>query len=437
MASLRAYGSAVKDGRPGFKGFGKGGIPGSMSEVCLSGQGLNDEQLAEWCSLLHGSCLLHLVSLNLSNNFLADAGGATLVSLLKEIGAPVRVLQLYKNQLGDGAARAIAEYIMESKHAVAEVHLSHNCIQQDGVICLLKAAAAAEDKTGGPRYPSFETVSLQKAVPLWLRLEHNCVDLVPPGHISHCSGTLIMAFLDYMEGQLLQVRREKKWVDMDDRLPPPGLLCESTDGCGCSSQRCALLCPGGVGGSPGGPVVHVPWLRRQRPVSAAILRRPSSGSRHMLALGAQGYTAASGIGPGASSMLRHPPQVLPRARSPVRFSLSEEEERKAKAAEKAVGLGVVRQCRFTDFRLGMASAEGGQPGQGAEAAAAPKVIDSEGDATVDEKTGSSLSSLQEARLPWYYDILTSENDRAAFEELLQSEGLMRSKGGLPAEDTQG
>uniref|UniRef100_A0A7S4PT04 Uncharacterized protein n=1 Tax=Alexandrium monilatum TaxID=311494 RepID=A0A7S4PT04_9DINO len=329
-------------GGPRGKGFGKGegkGLRGDR-EVNLSGRQFDDVQLSVWCERWQvGTPPIGLVSLNLSNNELGNAGAATLVNLLMDLGPPIRVIKLFSNRVADDGALALAKYVKESHTHLAELHLSHNAITRHGAEALLMASAKASDKAGGPRYPSFETVGQCRPVPLWLRLEYNLIDEGGQFHIA-------------MEKRLLAERRQLGFLP--EAGPAAPMICEAVEGYGCSSHSCAMLCPGGLGGTPGGPVVHAPHLRKQRhpadlPGGHGLVAR--AGSRPMLALPAPGDEPSAGV--------LKPPAILPRARSPVRFFIGEEEE----AAERKAEQAIVKPCRYVDVRLG----DGGPTAAGADA----------------------------------------------------------------------
>jgi len=338
------------EGKGMGKGKGEGKGQRGEREVDLSGRRYDDTQLALWCERWErqvGTAPLGLVSLNLSNNALGSASATTLAKSLSELGAPVRVIKLFSNRIGDPGAHSLAKYVEESKHALAELHLSHNAIGREGAEALLTAAVSAGDRMGGPRYPSFETVGQCRPVPFWLRLEYNIIEEGQQFQVD-------------MEKRLLAVRRSRGYLA--DSGPPVPMICEAVEGFGCSSRGCSLLCPGGLGGTAAGPVVHAAHLRKQRrpgDLPGGLVAR--AGARPLMALPAPGDEPPAGA--------LKPPALLPRARSPVRFFMGDEEEaeRKPEAAEK-VPLPV-KQCRFVDVRLGEGEKRGGGLGPGAGAAA--------------------------------------------------------------------
>jgi hypothetical protein len=124
----------------------------------------------------HGEC-----------NECGDDGAAAICRALLQLRtmntAAVRAVYLWKNELGDAGARSVAELLEQSslpgndRGAIAEVHLSHNKITLIGAEALFAAALK--------RYPR---ASHCGQVPLWLRLEHNAIDLekLAPRMPPHC-----------------------------------------------------------------------------------------------------------------------------------------------------------------------------------------------------------------------------------------------------------
>eukprot|EP00421_Protoceratium_reticulatum_P066700 CAMPEP_0168416510 /NCGR_PEP_ID=MMETSP0228-20121227/30775_1 /TAXON_ID=133427 /ORGANISM="Protoceratium reticulatum, Strain CCCM 535 (=CCMP 1889)" /LENGTH=437 /DNA_ID=CAMNT_0008430333 /DNA_START=36 /DNA_END=1348 /DNA_ORIENTATION=+ len=331
-------GQLSKGGKAGSKGGGKGkgGKGYSGGEVNLSYRHLGDTQLAAWCRRYETGSTSHFICLNISQNEISDAGCKSLVQFLTDACVPLRVLKLYANHLGDGAAHALAGYIRGSKHPVAEIHLSHNFIQRDGAAALLEAAAEASDSSGGARYPSFDLVSKVRPVPLWLRLEHNLLDMMAPGQPGVAQFVRAPSCACAGKGGFLVAAPE----------PPPQMLCEAFDGMGCSSHSCSQVGNGGPQGTPGGPVVHVPHIKRQR--------RPQEGP-----LPAHRPVARAGIGARPTALAADddassgpkPAAQLPRARSPVRFNIGEDDEdKKSDSTEKPEQLPIL-PCAYKDFRL--------------------------------------------------------------------------------------
>eukprot|EP00930_Biecheleria_cincta_P032964 TRINITY_DN22829_c0_g1_i1.p1 TRINITY_DN22829_c0_g1~~TRINITY_DN22829_c0_g1_i1.p1 ORF type:complete len:450 (+),score=72.09 TRINITY_DN22829_c0_g1_i1:23-1351(+) len=130
-----------------------------------------DSWWVSWLAADIGSCSngkYVCQTLDLSNNKLTGVGLARALKAFIYLGIPVLVLKLHKNSIDDAGMDAIAELVSASSSAVQEIHLSHNQVTSEGTCRLL----AAVQKSG--RYPC----KLKKDVaPLWLRLEHNRIDL--------------------------------------------------------------------------------------------------------------------------------------------------------------------------------------------------------------------------------------------------------------------
>ena len=109
------------------------------------------------------------------NNHCRDAGAAAVTRALLELRqhniAAVRAVFLWRNELGDEGAKSVAALVQgmalpgQERAWVAEVHLSHNNISSAGALALFQAARVYPRQAFG------------SAVPLWLRLEHNAIDL--------------------------------------------------------------------------------------------------------------------------------------------------------------------------------------------------------------------------------------------------------------------
>jgi hypothetical protein len=119
-----------------------------------------------------------LVSLALEQNRLTGHGVAALcaASLVWAVGecplsrVALRRLRVHQNAIGDEGAEALAAYLSDLPPPLLphEVHLSHNRVTAKGALAIVAAAEGRYPRAaanGGP------------AVPLWLRLEHNNVDV--------------------------------------------------------------------------------------------------------------------------------------------------------------------------------------------------------------------------------------------------------------------
>eukprot|EP00435_Cladocopium_sp_Y103_P031378 s1968_g7.t3 len=108
------------------------------------------------------------LELDASENELTDEAGARLISGLQR-PFRLRVLKLHKNKVGDDTCAELANLVWHQ--AKAEIHLSHNEVQQRGLTAILAALAMHPEKA----YPR-ETPC--EDVPCWVRLEHNRVSHV-------------------------------------------------------------------------------------------------------------------------------------------------------------------------------------------------------------------------------------------------------------------
>jgi hypothetical protein len=186
-----------------------------------------------------------LVDVHGEYNDARDAGGVALAEALATLQRThriaVRGLYLFNNALGDGAAHAVAALLRTqagwcaSVYMTEEVHLSHNRITEAGAQPLLDVCAALfpTRRQGG------------KAVPLWLRLEYNGIDVracrIPP---AHC----------------LAEHRGRRRTD--------GTRERSADSCGVHYCRLA----------PAAPALHLPYFVLQRSSLRTLLASVRGGS---------------------------------------------------------------------------------------------------------------------------------------------------------------
>lgn len=122
-----------------------------------SRKGLKDEAASVLASeLLKDSESLSYSELDFSQNELTAEGFRSVVEVCKACAGNLKVLKLFKNRIGDGAADAFGELLRHCPE-LREVHLSHNCLSSQGVIDLADAARR----------------SRKADWPLWLRVEQN------------------------------------------------------------------------------------------------------------------------------------------------------------------------------------------------------------------------------------------------------------------------
>lgn len=107
---------------------------------------------------------LSCAGMNFSRNAIGDRGMRAIMRVMVSREIPVASLKLFKNRLGDGAAKAVAELLAKGRQP-REVHVSHNRITGVGAVALLRAASTPSRK--GSSWGS---------QPLWMRIENNCID---------------------------------------------------------------------------------------------------------------------------------------------------------------------------------------------------------------------------------------------------------------------
>jgi len=99
---------------------------------------------------------------------IGDVGGRALLRVLFTHKIAVRIIKLYKNNLGRAFASSMMDWLTHTPVPVIELHLSHNYIPREGAVDILKAVG--HNKV----YPAKNSNGTQQ--PLWLRLEQNTVE---------------------------------------------------------------------------------------------------------------------------------------------------------------------------------------------------------------------------------------------------------------------
>lgn len=105
---------------------------------------------------------------NFSSNAIGDKGAHAILKTFYELKLAVRILKLFKNNLGRAAANALMDWLVATPVPTLELHLSHNYIPREGAVDILKAVAY------NPAYPAEK--ANRSYQPLWLRLEQNLVE---------------------------------------------------------------------------------------------------------------------------------------------------------------------------------------------------------------------------------------------------------------------
>lgn len=140
----------------------------------------------DWTSLLIRNSVdrLRLREIDLANNPLGEGTVPMLCTWLQTNNVTIEVIKMFKCGLTNDAITSVARYMdwcaTDLKHAVEELHLSDNEMEQAGFRALLDAVvknevypagdrtvAATGSKGGGPRR------AMVRNTPLWLRVDNN------------------------------------------------------------------------------------------------------------------------------------------------------------------------------------------------------------------------------------------------------------------------
>eukprot|EP00929_Paragymnodinium_shiwhaense_P099163 TRINITY_DN6070_c0_g2_i1.p1 TRINITY_DN6070_c0_g2~~TRINITY_DN6070_c0_g2_i1.p1 ORF type:complete len:1021 (+),score=165.08 TRINITY_DN6070_c0_g2_i1:140-3202(+) len=156
----------------------------------LKGLGLRDADVESLCLALDGyvgrmldPSLPISLDVDAAENGLSDRGGKRLMQWICGLfsrhyaGLRLRILKLYRNNVGDETCEVLARFVMAQWEAVEEIHLSHNDIRQRGFVAILTALAMHP----GQVYPRDLRCM---ACPCWVRLEHN--EITDVSDLLHC-----------------------------------------------------------------------------------------------------------------------------------------------------------------------------------------------------------------------------------------------------------
>jgi len=217
-----------------------------------------------------------LASINLACHELGDRAVRSLVEALLAGRVRVGVVELYKNQLGDASAQALATLVERSPApGVTGLHISHNYFTPLGVELMLCAAAVCG------HYPRRRSPQATERVPLWLRVERQLCKWPVLGGLSPDQQLReSQKLIGMKEGTLLSRAQARGVIPMDARLPDNfKLICipvPATDArlaglaydrsehahgrddysSSCCSTRCCFA-------SEYGPAVHLPYFWSQ------------------------------------------------------------------------------------------------------------------------------------------------------------------------------
>jgi len=141
--------------------------------ILMSGRSIDDDAARLWCAWFERHCAAMVSNgrkavareVNFSENRLTGEGIASICKTFVKLDIPITVLKLYRNQIQK--AHAIVELLSWGKGCIRELHLSHNCLDNEAVLKIIVACATITNAKGEHCYPQ------KAAVPIWLRLERN------------------------------------------------------------------------------------------------------------------------------------------------------------------------------------------------------------------------------------------------------------------------
>lgn len=150
--------------------------------ICMQSRQMDDNKIHKWCAWMEENLpdfietnrlprtngFLQCREVNFANNNLGDRGGLALLRVLYNNQLAVRIIKLFKNQLGRAFASSMMDWLRNTPVPAQELHLSHNFIPREGAVDILKAVAHNEV------YPAVLKGGSRQ--PLWLRLEQNMVE---------------------------------------------------------------------------------------------------------------------------------------------------------------------------------------------------------------------------------------------------------------------
>eukprot|EP00917_Polyrhabdina_sp_WS-2016_P027707 GHVP01059111.1.p1 GENE.GHVP01059111.1~~GHVP01059111.1.p1 ORF type:complete len:642 (-),score=123.75 GHVP01059111.1:72-1997(-) len=160
-----------------------GGLAPSIIKILKPNLGLCDDSVIPILKALEQkiSQSVHTgdveVHLDLSANKLTSKAVVSICnwfSSRSDLKAKLTLLKLFKNQIDDVGAKAIANLVWNQKSPLEEIHLSHNRISAAGLQVLLHKLLNAPDTRGNPLYPRYDR-NKNTYLPIWIRLEYNSI----------------------------------------------------------------------------------------------------------------------------------------------------------------------------------------------------------------------------------------------------------------------
>lgn len=223
-------------------------------EINMKGQRYNDETIDQWCRWAREDRLENSRGLvkddagwvmarvvDFSENMVGDQGFLNLLQTFHDLKIGVRVLKMYKNLLGRGAACAMASWIGECPIALHELHFSHNFVPNEGFGRILDAIA--KQRAYPPRLSS-------GYAPLWFRVEYNLMNAAAE-------------FLDLAEKNMFQARVAMA-VQGGPELNRAICIINTRDQGPCNNTHCGKSPPGSC------PLVHLTYPMRQNAPTSQI-----------------------------------------------------------------------------------------------------------------------------------------------------------------------
>lgn len=152
-------------------------------DISLNNKSLHDSHILELVKILKKIIKIvyntyYCLNIDLSENYITCIGLKTLLKYIlnynENIG--VNILKLYKNSIKDDGA-LIKQLVYIQKIPMEELHLSHNLIQDNACKeLLLSFVQAKKDSTYVyPRYDKYQNPYKHAQIPVWIRLEYNCI----------------------------------------------------------------------------------------------------------------------------------------------------------------------------------------------------------------------------------------------------------------------
>ena len=213
----------LEKGRSEFEGCLS--VRDGQLNINMQSRNLDDAGIENWCTWMD-DCLPDFVKnkrlyrreedgfllcreANFASNAIGDLGGRALLRVLFTHKIAVRVVKLFKNNLGRAFASSMMDWLTFTPVPAIELHLSHNYIPREGAVDILKAVG--HNKV----YPAKNGNGSQQ--PLWLRLEQNIVE--KPNELLQVAEEQLMKIRGGKRGAILSMDNIPKTVPADAPCP--------------------------------------------------------------------------------------------------------------------------------------------------------------------------------------------------------------------------